>query len=430
MQFTVGALLGPDTSTPPSQLALPALPALPAPTITRKVSLNEAAYTTYNADGSVNFDGPIMAQLGVVDAAGMGMGMMWADPPTERPALGSTEVWEICNYTMDAHPIHLHQVDFEVVNRQPMGTTTDAAGLTMPICVIPANSVPRPPEPTETGPKDTVIAYPGEITRVKARFDLPGNYVWHCHIVEHEDNEMMRPMTVTSSPSVPVGELLRYSVVALGGGSLAISSSTVSGDVAAGPKSTPRLSAAKIGRSLFFEPAMAITRNAATVITGGAVPRPLTALAAAATSASTAAANAKAIVGTKVVTLPSVTKAVTIAGGGGLTVVATPSIQVSGTTAQITLTGGAGDEFIINVAGGISFANGAGVRLIGVLPSQVTFNMLGTKNELAVTGTTTSIVGTYLNPRGPIRITGATITGSVIGGTEVTVTGGAKIARV
>ena len=52
------------------------------------------------------------------------------------------------------------------------------------------------PELWETGLKDTVIAYPGEITRVKATFDLPGRFVWHCHIVEHEDNEMMRPFRV------------------------------------------------------------------------------------------------------------------------------------------------------------------------------------------------------------------------------------------
>ena len=56
------------------------------------------------------------------------------------------------------------------------------------------------PEAWETGAKDTVIAYPGEITRVKARFDLPGLYVWHCHIVEHEDNEMMRPYSVGTAP--------------------------------------------------------------------------------------------------------------------------------------------------------------------------------------------------------------------------------------
>ena len=57
---------------------------------------------------------------------------------------------------------------------------------------------PRDPEPWETGLKDTVIAYPGEVTRIKATFDKPGLYVWHCHILEHEDNEMMRAMYVLS----------------------------------------------------------------------------------------------------------------------------------------------------------------------------------------------------------------------------------------
>ncbi len=60
----------------------------------------------------------------------------------------------------------------------------------------PFGGSPVPPESWERGFKDTVIAYPGEITRVKALFDLPGRYVWHCHIVEHEDNEMMRPYQV------------------------------------------------------------------------------------------------------------------------------------------------------------------------------------------------------------------------------------------
>ena len=69
-------------------------------------------------------------------------------------------------------------MQFQIVDRQPFD---DKA---------------RPPVPGETGLKDTVIAYPGEITRVKALFDLPGLYAWHCHIVEHEDNEMMRPYSV------------------------------------------------------------------------------------------------------------------------------------------------------------------------------------------------------------------------------------------
>ncbi len=65
---------------------------------------------------------------------------------------------------------------------------------------IGADDVVRPPEPWETGFKDTVIAFPGEVTRIKARFTRPGLYVWHCHIVEHEDNEMMRPYYVGPLP--------------------------------------------------------------------------------------------------------------------------------------------------------------------------------------------------------------------------------------
>jgi FtsP/CotA-like multicopper oxidase with cupredoxin domain len=62
---------------------------------------------------------------------------------------------------------------------------------------------PRPPEAWEAGFKDTVVAYPGEVTRVKARFGVGGLYVWHCHIVEHEDNEMMRPYFIGDPSGYP-----------------------------------------------------------------------------------------------------------------------------------------------------------------------------------------------------------------------------------
>jgi bilirubin oxidase len=107
------------------------------------------------------------------------MHKMWNDPVTENPSVGATEVWEFHNRTADAHPIHLHQVHFQVVNRET------------------AEGVQRGPEAWETGFKDTVVAYPGEVTRIRARFDVPGRYVWHCHIVEHEDNEMMRPYVIS-----------------------------------------------------------------------------------------------------------------------------------------------------------------------------------------------------------------------------------------
>ena len=96
------------------------------------------------------------------------------------------------NFTADAHPIHIHLVQFQVVDRQ--GLATDEEGhATQPAQLV---GVPRAPEAWETGYKDTVIAYPGEVTRVKATFPLNGLFVWHCHILEHEDNEMMRPYCV------------------------------------------------------------------------------------------------------------------------------------------------------------------------------------------------------------------------------------------
>jgi FtsP/CotA-like multicopper oxidase with cupredoxin domain len=112
--------------------------------------------------------------------------MGWDDPITENPALNDTEVWEIHNFTEDAHTIHIHEVEFQVVDRQPI-----------------EGGVARQPESWEAGLKDTVIAYPEEVTRVKALFDRPGLFVWHCHILEHEDNEMMRPYFIGPNPPNP-----------------------------------------------------------------------------------------------------------------------------------------------------------------------------------------------------------------------------------
>lgn len=182
MQFTVVPLASVDSSTPPDQLQLPAFQRLGNADRSRQLSLNEMEITGQDVEDE-DVDGPKMALLGTMMPDGMPMPMMWSDPITETPKLGSTEIWEINNFTMDAHPIHLHQVAFEVVDRTPMG---DAIG----------GPTTRPPEPWETGTKDTVIAYPAEVTRLKAKFDIPGLFVWHCHIVDHEDNEMMRPYRV------------------------------------------------------------------------------------------------------------------------------------------------------------------------------------------------------------------------------------------
>jgi FtsP/CotA-like multicopper oxidase with cupredoxin domain len=190
MQFRVVAATSVDTSTPPSELVLPAIEALPAATNIRQVSLNEVDSETVRVstdpDGNVVLDceggepfGPKEALLGTL-SGGAGVPRSWDDPITENPAVGATEVWELHNFTEDAHPIHIHEILFEVVNRQQI-----------------EDGVVHAPEPWEVGArKDTVIAYPGEITRVKATYDRAGLFVWHCHIVEHEDHEMMRPYRI------------------------------------------------------------------------------------------------------------------------------------------------------------------------------------------------------------------------------------------
>ena len=114
------------------------------------------------------------------------------EPVTEDPAVGATEVWGFYNTTGDAHPMHIHEITFEVVNRE--GLVLDEAGDVLQPIQLDGNITP--PESWETGFKDTVIAYPGQVTRVRMQFTNPGQFVWHCHIVEHEDNEMMRPFRV------------------------------------------------------------------------------------------------------------------------------------------------------------------------------------------------------------------------------------------
>jgi bilirubin oxidase len=186
MKFTVVPLNGPDKSLPVAELALPTLVALGPATRTRRLSLNEAV-----SDVLRNV-GPREALLGTVDEMGFPIRMGWMDEITEDPMEGDTEIWEIYNFTADAHPIHLHEVQFQVVDRQAL--VADDEGM----AAVPArlDGPTVGPELWETGFKDTVIAYPGQVTRIKAKFDIAGLFVWHCHIVEHEDNEMMRPLLV------------------------------------------------------------------------------------------------------------------------------------------------------------------------------------------------------------------------------------------
>jgi FtsP/CotA-like multicopper oxidase with cupredoxin domain len=189
IQFRVVPPVAPDPTTPPEFLVLPAINPLPTATVTRRLALLEQLSEFFE-------DAPAETLLGTVAgnpnvAPGAWTERMWADAVTENPAVGATEIWELYNATADAHPIHIHEIVFEVVNRQDIFVNEDA----QTVQVVPG-SAPTPPEPWESGFKDTVIAYPGQVTRVRAQFNTPGQFVWHCHIVEHEDNEMMRPYRI------------------------------------------------------------------------------------------------------------------------------------------------------------------------------------------------------------------------------------------
>jgi len=207
MQFRVAkSKVKSDPATQPKKLVLPEITAITGEPITRKLSLNElmsmSVFIPVDGNGDPVLDGegnlvsvpgpegdgvaafgPAQAKLGTINGDGSGNPLSWNAAISETPAVDQTEIWELYNFTADAHPIHLHQIQFEVMEREFMGVVSG-------------------PEPGEKGFKDTVIAYPGDegenpgITRVKVKFDIPGLFVWHCHILSHEDNEMMRPICV------------------------------------------------------------------------------------------------------------------------------------------------------------------------------------------------------------------------------------------
>ena len=161
------------------------------PVKTRYITLNEIGAET--AGWSLNLNG--------VDFE--------ATPVTETPKAGTVEDWVWVNMTGDTHPMHVHLVTFQVVGRTPYDAAAyqakygGPAGVPGGISPEPFATGPmEPPTPDERGFKDTVKANPGYFTTIRAKFDLPRgvtgpqSYVHHCHIVEHEDNEMMRPFTV------------------------------------------------------------------------------------------------------------------------------------------------------------------------------------------------------------------------------------------
>ena len=147
----------------------------------------------------------------VVDVTGTTVNgaMPWFTPVTENPNVGDTEIWEFYNSTGDAHPIHVHLVHFEVLNRQaftadvveqPVGQHNGSEGIGFRLENVKTKGRKRGPDPTEGTRRDMVMALPGEVTRIKMTFTKPGRYVWHCHILSHEDHEMMRPFHVGPCP--------------------------------------------------------------------------------------------------------------------------------------------------------------------------------------------------------------------------------------
>jgi len=220
MQFTVKA------NSPTPGAAAPVIPAMLNPTLngavfpTLPATSIKRILTLWEVEGP---NGPIMAMLN---------GQLWDGVISELPHNGTTEDWIVLDLTGDAHPIHTHLATFQLVSRQKINAAKYSADwLTLqqeqggleqdaeppwPLDYIPLElpigpylqGNPKPAPPNEQGWQDTVQMFPGEVTIMRIRwmqqdgtpypFDATQGlgYVWHCHIVDHEDNEMMRPYEV------------------------------------------------------------------------------------------------------------------------------------------------------------------------------------------------------------------------------------------
>ena len=200
MAFDVVPVTNVDTSTPPSLLtnlrpgSLIAAPTVVAPT--RSLTL----YETTDAAGRIT---PL---LGTPASSAEFM-----DPITENIALGSTEVWQIFNTTADTHPIHLHQTSFQLLTRQTFSTklvnlgVSDTGVTKWAMGRTRFASAPVLAGGNEIAWKDTIQINPGEVITLRAKFDLPGRYVTHCHILSHEEHDMMRYMQIGDDPNPTPG---------------------------------------------------------------------------------------------------------------------------------------------------------------------------------------------------------------------------------
>ncbi|MDU3525280.1 multicopper oxidase [Clostridium sp.] len=118
--------------------------------------------------------------------------MTWSDPITEKPELDSIEIWNLINPMPLPHPIHIHLIQFKILWRRPFDV--EAYNNTGEVIYTGPKEEPHD---YERGFKDTVDSEAGKVTRIIMQFKgYAGNYVWHCHFLEHEDYEMMRPLKV------------------------------------------------------------------------------------------------------------------------------------------------------------------------------------------------------------------------------------------
>ncbi len=198
MQFRVQQVNGNTAALPASMVPVPPIPEAQAVT-TRTFSLR-------------NLNDPFcMHGLWLINE------LMWNDI-VDFPHIGSTEIWEFVNRSSLTHPMHIHLVSFQILDRQAFTIQNNQ--------VVPSG--PRiPPPPEEAGWKDTVQSHPSQITRVIMKFDgFTGHYPFHCHILEHEDHEMMRQFNVLCDPpsiigqpnpaTIPTGGTAMFSVTATG----------------------------------------------------------------------------------------------------------------------------------------------------------------------------------------------------------------------
>jgi spore coat protein A len=192
----------PATLTPTDPFLVTQTPGVPTPIPTgvpvRYLTLNEAFDDQGRLIQFLGTDQPVNSGKTLL------FGREYMDTPTEVIPAGSTEVWEIINLTGDTHPIHFHLVNVQILSRQAFYANQYAGGLPRYKAAAIA------PDQNELGWKETVRMNPGQVTRVLMKFDLPavpftvpasprtgGNeYVWHCHILEHEEHDMMRPLVV------------------------------------------------------------------------------------------------------------------------------------------------------------------------------------------------------------------------------------------